>query len=164
MRSTSFLLLVIGLCSDASAQPSESGSDENPLASQNVAVAAIRKAGGHVYFDYTSPGFDSDHRPVQSVTLRPAVTAAALEQLKQLTSLQSLSLNGRDVTDAGLAHLKALTNLEVLGLDGTRISDPGLPYLTGLSNLRYLHLRGTAISDAGLAQLKEALPNCSIEP
>ena len=69
MRFTPTLLLLVGLmgCSNA--------------ASQDAAVAAIRKPGGRVTIDMKSPD-----RPVTAV-----------------------HLGGTQVTDAGLVHLKGLT-------------------------------------------------------
>ena len=66
------------------------------------------------------------------------------------------------VTDAGLVHLKGLTTLERLRLACTEVTDAGLVHLTGLTKLESLNLRDTQITGAGVADLKKALPKCSI--
>ena len=62
----------------------------------------------------------------------------------------------KTVSDAELANLRWLTNLSYLDLDGTRVSDAVMAHLEGLTKLSYLNLRGTQVSDAGLAQSEEA--------
>jgi hypothetical protein len=81
------------------------------------------------------------------------VDDAGLENLKALTGLRHLILNGTRVGDAGLAHLKALTELEFLALKGTRVSDAGLKHLITLTGLRYLELNDTRVGDGGLEHL-----------
>lgn len=82
------------------------------------------------------------------------VTDLGLAQLKGHTSLRVLDLDGTRISDAGLANLKGLTNLSALDLRFTRVSDSGLLHLNGLAGLSELHLDGTQVTDRGLAQLK----------
>ena len=42
------------------------------------------------------------------------------------------------------------------------ITDAGLAGLKGLTNLGSLNLENTQVTDAGVAELRKALPNCSI--
>ena len=64
--------------------------------------------------------------------------------------------------DTGLEHLKALTELQSLNLDGTNVTDAGLEHLTGLTELYVLSLRNTNVTEDGLNKLRLALPNCDI--
>ena len=78
-----------------------------------------------------------------------------LAPLAGLTALQSLSLEGTEVSD--LAPLANLSALQGLYLQGTQVSD--LKPLAGLSALQTLDLQGTQVSDlaplAGLSALQE---------
>ncbi len=89
----------------------------------------------------------------------------ALESLHALTGLQSLNLDGADVTDVGLKRLKGLTTLQELSLSYTKITDGGLENLKGLTTLQELYLDGTQVTDAGLENVRElpALSCLSLE-
>src|SRR4030042_1383652 len=87
----------------------------------------------------------------------------ALKPNLELLRLQSLGLNGTNVTDAGLEHLKGLTELTRLALYDTKVSDLGLRHLKGLTHLKRLCIRGTdphvrscgtKVPDAELEHLK----------
>ena len=58
--------------------------------------------------------------------------------------------------------VKGLTNLQTLHLEGTQITDAGLVHLKGMTNLHGLNLRETKVTDAGVAALQKVLPNCKI--
>jgi internalin A len=138
------LMLWSALLSDAEAQTTK--------ASQEAAVAAIKKLGGRVTFDEQDPG-----KPVVHVSLfGQDVTDASLEHLKEMTSLTSLDLVNTRVTEAGLEHLKGLTNLQELCLpDSTRVTDAGLVHFNGLTSLQTLVLFNTDVTAAGLEHLKD---------
>ena len=71
-------------------------------AAQDKVVADLEKRGGQVFRDDTQPT-----RPVIGVDLdETTIDDDGLSDLRQLTSLQSLSLDGTRITDAGLANLK----------------------------------------------------------
>ena len=71
-------------------------------ADEAAAVRAIKKVGGRVEVDADRPG-----KPVVAVILRSTkVTDAALKELKELKSLQTLDLSDTKVTDAGLKDLR----------------------------------------------------------
>ena len=86
------------------------------------------------------------------------ITDHGLKPLKNLVSLQSLSLNlsCSQISDAGLEHLKSLNSLQSLNLSNChQISDVGLEHLKGLNSLQSLNLSGCyQISDVGLEHLK----------
>ena len=90
----------------------------------------------------------------QLVVQNRQVTDAGLVNLRGLTSLRNLWLSGAEVTDVGLMHLKGLTNLQFLTLASTQVSDSGLVHLRGLRSLQHLHLSNTQVSDGGLVHLK----------
>jgi internalin A len=142
---------------------------------QRDAVAAIKKAGGFVKYDWEwrdgknisgakpwAPRLVVDHIGVDyfghvfdvnlSGSSRPADTTLA--EIGRLNQLRRLWLNDASVTDVGLANLKGLTNLSTLGLGGAQITDAGLAHLKGLPKLSSLGLNGTQVTDAGLAHLK----------
>jgi hypothetical protein len=115
------------------------------------------------------------------------VTDTGLEYLKELHNLVALHLSETQVTDIGLEHLAGLARLEFLSLKKTHVTDAGLKHLKGLTALSHLRLSDTRITDAGLeflkttsiaildlnrtnttkegrAMLRDALPDCRIEP
>ena len=114
-----------------------------PNAEQARAITEIKKLGGKVTVDKSSPG-----EPVISVDLQnrpfigPRVTDAGLVHLKGLTTLRTLNLSKAYITDAGLENLKGLSQLESLTLRGTQVTDTGLAVLKGLANLQSLDLGG----------------------
>ena len=159
MRFTPTLLLLVGLMGcDGAAQPAKPAAKDKPNASQEAAVAAIKKLGGRVTIDTKSP-----EKPVTTVYLYDTqVTDSELVHLKGLMSLQTLDLRGTQVTDTGLAHLKGLTSLQTLFLSGTRVTDAGLVHLKDLTSLQKLIVIGTQVTDAGVEELRAALPECTI--
>jgi hypothetical protein len=50
----------------------------------------------------------------------------------------------------------------MLFLNGTRVTDAGLSDIERLTRLEELWLAGTQITGAGKAQLRQALPNCTV--
>jgi hypothetical protein len=129
---------------------------------QGDAVAAIRRTGGAVKYDWEwrdwkdVPGGNAwaprwivdligvdyfGHVTRVELVSVPSVTNATLAHVGRLTRLQELNVVSPSVSDAGLEHLKALTELSDLSLNG-------------LVRLRSLTLERTEITDAGLAPLK----------
>ena len=92
------------------------------------------------------------------------ITDTGLEQIKEMTQLQRLQLSGTQVSDVGLKHLKELTNLESLALNSTRVTYAGLLYLKDLKALRSLSLLGTQMSPIDRLNLRQAMPDCKINP
>ena len=149
---------------------------------QREAVAAIQKAGGHVFYDWEWTNGNSiparnpwaprwlidligvdyfDH--VTYVSLSPnGADDAAITQVGRLTRLQVLWHDQRSwdcdfipstLSDAGLLHLTGLTDLSLLCIRGSRVTDGGLLHLKSFTNLTGLYLDGNRLTDAGLAHL-----------
>jgi len=92
------------------------------------------------------------------------VTDAVLRELRDLTSLSTLHLQGCTlVTDVGVRELRGLTALTTLILFGcTHVTDVGLQHCKSLTALSELGLEGTSTTQAGRNALKAALPALSI--
>ncbi|MAV38242.1 MAG: hypothetical protein CMJ59_22615 [Planctomycetaceae bacterium] len=114
-----------------------------------AAQTAIVSKGGKLRFDATEP-----HRPVIAADLNGARDGnRILEQVKLLSTLRRLRLDGSQVDDKGvLEHLPTLQHLEVLSL-GAKISDRGLAALVTMRGLRTLYL-GPQVTDVGAARLR----------
>lgn len=79
----------------------------------------------------------------------------ALEPLQKLAALTDLDLTyAEHITDAGLARLRNVRSLERLSLEGTKVTDSGVNSIAALSNLRALNLRCTQITDSALEKLE----------
>jgi hypothetical protein len=141
---------------------------------QRDAVAAIRRAGGGVFYEweihdgrfYTLeskcpwPKWLVDQVGVDylgnviRVDFWKRASDADLVHVGNLGRLEELVIVDSPVTDSGLAHLRRSTTLKWLFLPRTRISDSGLAHLKRLTRLKVLSLTDTAVTDAGLAHLK----------
>ena len=138
---------------------------------EREAVAAIKKMGGLVGYDYQMAGAkppgpdwlrnvlgENIFSEVASVSYyfgKANVTDTEAVQLRELAALQKLDLSDTSLTDAGLANLKGLIHLDTLDLSRTNVTDAGLKYLSGLNQLEALVLIRTDVSDAGLEGVKE---------
>lgn len=142
---------------------------------QREAVAAIRRAGGAVQYDWQwKDGVGVNGKPwgwnwlvdrvgidyfghVTGVDfpLRSGIEAeSALIYVGRLHRLQGLSIASSFVTDADLSNIKGLKNLKELYLFKTQVTDAGLVNLKGLRKLNRLHVYGERITDAGLTSLE----------
>ena len=150
MRVLLAVLLVVGLVGCGS------GTDPNVATLEDLGAVIKRNDQGEV----VTVSFDT---PLIAFENKEATTDTVLVNLKGLAKLQNLCLSGTKITDAGLVHLKGLTALKDLDLLlVTNVTDAGLVHLKGLTNLRTLSLSGTKVTSAGVADLKKALPNCTI--
>jgi hypothetical protein len=120
-------------------------------ADEAAAVAALEKLGAKIKRDETRP----DKPVVEVIFFKNKVMDFDLAQLKNLKSIQLLSLHGTMVTDAGLTHLKDVKTLQELHLPYTAVTDAGLVHLKDLKSLHTLNLSSTKITDKGLAHLKD---------
>jgi internalin A len=141
---------------------------------QRDAVAAIRRAGGLVEYDWqwrNGKSIPGGKPPAPSWLVHLIggdyfghVTAVWISNMKEtdatladvghLTRLEELYINSQAISDAGLEHLTGLTNLSVLWLYRTQVTDAGLAQLKWLTHLSHLRLHGTRVTDAGLVHLK----------
>jgi internalin A len=91
------------------------------------------------------------------------VTDAGLKELAPLKGLQTLNLSFTQTTDAGLKNLAKFKGLEIVQLAGTAVTVAGLKNLAELKGLKKLDLKFTKVWAGGAAELRKALPHCSIE-
>jgi len=149
---------------------------------QRDAVAAIKKAGGDVVYDWQTRlfglrepgpwapkwlvdriGVDYFGNVVEVWLAGPRIQGAeeALAYIGHFRRLEALWLGPPTMTDAGLAYLQGLTNLKLLNisLTDTRVTDAGLVHLKGLAGIERLTLTGTSVTDAGVSELQKSLPN-----
>ena len=86
---------------------------------------------------------------------RTHISDHALDVLRKLPSLTELDLTyAEHITDAGLARLRDLRSLQRLSLEGARITDSGMNSISSLVHLRLLNLRSTEITDSALEHLE----------
>ena len=83
-----------------------------------------------------------------------SLTAAGVKILSEHPTLESLCVDGIQITDETLADLKALP-LVALRIRGTRgVTDEGMSSVAAMGGLRHLDLRGCySLTDAGLARI-----------
>ena len=139
----------------------------NSAHKQRDAVAAIRKGGGDVIYNYERSlsgqsrwpkwlvdriGIDSVEN-VCSVTLSRVGSDADMVQVGHLKRLEELSLFRSAVTDQGLRHLEGLNNLRFVGLGDTKVTGAGVAHLGKLGSLAGLYLNATNVSDDGMKEL-----------
>ena len=82
------------------------------------------------------------------------LTDRALEVLRALPALESLSLSWTRVTDAGCAHLSGCQRLQRVDLSGTSTGDGAIQALAGKPALRHFR-SGGEVTDAGLPLLHQ---------
>jgi Leucine-rich repeat (LRR) protein len=88
-----------------------------------------------------------------------------LRAFEDFAPIDSLSLAKTSVTDRGVETLASLPGLKDLSLEGTSITTGSAERLSRMKQLRRLNLKETTLGKAReLASLKEALPECRIEP
>jgi hypothetical protein len=151
---------------------------------QRVAVEAIKKMGGCLFYDYEVAAF-LDDIPPKDPSIRPAAIPPGPEWLRKvvgddflakvvkvdrvpaefsddamvhfatLVTLRQLDLNFTDVTDAGLGYLEGLRDLQALDLGHTQVTDAGLVHFKQLDKLRWLNLTKTDVTDSGLIHLRQ---------
>ena len=144
---------------------------------QREAVAAVRRSGGSVLYDWQERGTHGQvsgepavpawlvelvgveyFGHILEVRLGSSGTDATLEPVSRLERVQWMRLAGSAVTDRGLVHLSGMSSLSRLDLEGTRVTDAGILQLRGLTKLKSLELSGTQVTDAGVRELRESLP------
>lgn len=102
----------------------------------------------------------------------PALTSLSLSEtpidgsgLKFLAAkrLTEVNLDQTGVGDEGLEHVAAIRSLRAISLAGTRVTDAGLAKLAGAQQLNHICLHDTPTTREGISQLRQALPDCSVE-
>ncbi len=91
------------------------------------------------------------------------ITGRGLEHLKRMPALKKLELNAASIGDADLVHFQDFPNLEFLSLAGTNVTDAGIIHLKKLTRLVSLNLSATKVTAAGMKELRDALPELSID-
>jgi hypothetical protein len=168
LRGAMLLILVSGLWM---------GWRVNRANDQRGAVAAIRRAGGSISYDWQfslSRGSrnlsarpwaplwlrrwlgDEYFQEVTSVQfLNRPVTDVDLAPLASLDRLEEVAISGAPITDDGLKHVANLKALRIVSLWETRgITDAGLAHLSALTKVQTLNLYDCEITDAGLVHLR----------
>jgi uncharacterized membrane protein len=159
IRGLIVLVLVIGGCLGWIAHIVRSAQG------QRDAVAAVRKAGGVVLYDWQFDG--------EKVRVKPGTNTISDEVpgwpkwlvdrlgVDAFGSVTQASFHSRGVSvssnaiDTAFAHVGRLDRLTQLTLVQSPVTDAGLAHLEGLSNLESLMLRScTKFSDAGLVHLE----------
>lgn len=110
------------------------------------------------------PTMDATGRVVELKLEGAQVDDRALDLVKQLSELRSLSLYGSSVTDDGLASLKDARRLEALGLGKTKITRRGLTHIERLPALRWLWVTDNGhITPAQIEDFKQkAVPGITV--
>jgi internalin A len=140
----------------------------NSARTQRAAVAAVRKSGGSVVYEYERTISGKTPWPkwlterigidylenVCTVSLPAGGSDADMVHVGHLTHLEEVWLSGSSVTNAGLMHLEGLNDLWSINLAGTKVATTGVARLSDLRSLTYLNLRATSVGDDGLMKLK----------
>ncbi len=122
---------------------------EEPVESEEAAIAALEAVGGRVAFDEEAPD-----RPVIIVELfRADIKDDGLKHLRAFTQLKKVFLGLTHVTDAGMEEFKHHPNLESLHLNSSLVTDRGLRYVAYLDKLRALSLNLPQATDQGIRRL-----------
>ncbi|HZZ27671.1 MAG TPA: hypothetical protein VFE46_06650 [Pirellulales bacterium] len=147
---------------------------------QQDAVAAIRKLGAAVWYDYhikpygpsierlfevkptatpleplwldNAIGVDYFHN-VNTANFFQPITDDDLAFVEKLPSLVTLGIGQSKVTSAGLVRLTALNRLMYLVLERSQVDDDGMKFLVHLPNLWLLNLEHTNVGDRGCEQI-----------
>ena len=75
---------------------------------------------------------------------------------------KALTLHDSTFTDHDLADVEELSSYETLDLEGTQVSNAGLEQLQKMKQLRNLVVRRTNVTVAGVQRLQQALPKACI--
>lgn len=92
------------------------------------------------------------------------VTANGAQELGRCRRLQTLFVDGIQLSDATADVLADLGTIEQLGLFGPEVTDEDLQRLQRFSKLERVQLGTTGVTAEGRAALQAALPECRIWP
>jgi hypothetical protein len=149
------------------------GRQVNLANTQRNAVAAIRRSGGSVVFDYEfdargnrrsgrcwaptwlQDAFGPDYfRTVYAFDMPSKTKGADLDFTRSLTDLRIFTLWDSDVRDEHLTHIRSMPHLIRIDLGKTHAGDGTIENMAHLSRLESLWLRDTDVTDAGLVHLR----------
>jgi Leucine-rich repeat (LRR) protein len=149
---------------------------------QREVVAAIRQAGGRVFYDdvwydesevvlntagtalaaakrknwpppWIVDSIGIDYfNSVDTVWFNKAGADEVAGHVARLPGLDFLDLDCSDLSDSGLARLRGL-DLHKLDLYRTKVTDNGVQQLRALTNIKELDLSSTSVGDAGMSEV-----------
>jgi hypothetical protein len=146
---------------------------------QRDIVAAIRRAGGRIAYDWEwkdglyqpsknpwwpdwlvnrlGPDFLASVKEITLVAGKPdQVNDDLMARVGRLRGLESIMINGcPGVTDAGMIHIRGLSNLTMLEVNFAGITSASMPYVTDLRRLKKLDFQTISVSDADLAHVAD---------
>jgi hypothetical protein len=128
---------------------------------QQQAVAAIKKAGGSVAYDWEWDRYDPNivdatgtPRPRAPRWIAACVGVDYVANVVHVNLVPHRTRGSKLADDETLKHVGKLQHVESLWLNGTAISDAGLAHIRRLTRLRDLTIGDTQVTDAGLASLR----------
>jgi internalin A len=125
---------------------------------RDKAIAQLRALGGEVSFG-TNPTpkwlvamfGEKPFRRVGIVNLhRLPATDEHLQLMAWFPDLETVTINGTQVTDAGLKHLDGMSKLWWLEMEWNNISDEGLAELKDLPSLKALRVTDSRVTNEGV--------------
>ena len=93
---------------------------------------------------------------------RRTITSYGLAFLTRMSSLRQLTLN-IDMDDSGMEQICKIATLETLRIDGSEVSEDGLLNVCKLSRLKTLSLGGTGLTERCAIELGRILPSLVLE-
>jgi internalin A len=122
---------------------------------QRRAVAAIKEAGGLIYYDHQIQGNTRvpTARPWAPDWLRGPLGDEFFQEVEQVHFMGPIA--GPGPTVETLANVATLSSLKTFSAYDVPIDDEGLGRLNGMPRLELLELARTAITDAGLEHLAD---------
>jgi len=151
----------------------------NPPPADSASIDVVRQLGARItqvasdrwFLEWASPSTESLHDDAaldlagQVISMDLSGGSASDDDLARIASfslLTSLDLSETSVTGASLDALASLEFLTRLNLFGTRVDDAALEHLASFPSLESVYLWNTDVSEEGVAQLRNALPNATI--
>ena len=131
---------------------SDSGPPSNRDANEPAVIAMLERVGG------SFSRADTGRGPGKIAIVTLVNTQASdkdLEELKSLTELFGLELEGGGFTDDGLALVATFDKLANIVLAGKQFTDKGLAHIQSMPALKMVKLKGTSVGREGLVTLSK---------
>lgn len=77
-------------------------------------------------------------------------------------TVQTVYLDGSDISATELDHLSRLGSLEILNLARTRVTDASIPQMAEHARLATIVLTQTEVTPAGIERLRSRLPRAMV--